>query len=98
MVPWVHPSLQPTGIPIGSAIFAELTSVTDRPTDRATDHATLSVIKLTIGCIYIPSTALRPNNGNQASIYGAVIMAWAVSPLLVATVHIHHRHLLRVPS
>ena len=31
----------------------------DRPTDRPTDHATRSV---TIGCIYIRSTAMRPSN------------------------------------
>ena len=32
---------------------------TDRQTDRPTDHATRSV---TIDCIYIPSTVMRPNN------------------------------------
>jgi len=32
---------------------------TDRPTDRPTDHATQSV---TIGRIYVRSTAVRPNN------------------------------------
>jgi len=36
MVPWVHPSHNPIGISIGSAVFAGLTSVTDRPTDRQT--------------------------------------------------------------
>ena len=45
--------LNPNGISIGSAVFAELTSVTDRPTD----HATRSV---TIGRIYVCSTAMRP--------------------------------------
>jgi len=36
----------------------------DRPTDRPTNHATRSV---TIGCIYIyiRSTSMRPNNGNE---------------------------------
>ena len=46
--------------------FAELTSVTDRqtnrPTERPTDHATRSV---TIGRIYVRSTAMRPNNNNN---------------------------------
>jgi len=53
--------LNPKGISIGSAVFAELTSVTDRHTDRPTDHATRSV---TIGRIYmhVRSTAMRPNN------------------------------------
>jgi len=31
--------LNPNGIPIGSAVFAGLTSVTERPTDRSTYHA-----------------------------------------------------------
>jgi len=47
------------GISIGSTVFAGLTSVTDRPTNRPTDHATRSV---TIGHIYVRSTAMRPNN------------------------------------
>jgi len=34
MVPPVHPSPQPNGISISSAVLAGLTSVTDRPTDR----------------------------------------------------------------
>jgi len=34
----------------------------DRPTDQPTDHATLSVI---IGCIYLLSTAMWPNNNNN---------------------------------
>ena len=51
--------LNPSGIWIGSAIFARHTSVTDRLTDRPTDHATRSV---TIGRIYVRSTAMRPNN------------------------------------
>jgi len=45
----------PNGISIGSAVFAGLTSMTDRPTDRATRS-------VTIGRIYICSTAMRPNN------------------------------------
>jgi len=59
-----HASLGPTKshhnpnvISIGSAVFAEITSVTDRPTDRPTDHATPSEI---IGRIYVRSTAIRP--------------------------------------
>jgi len=49
--------LNPNGISIGSAVFAGLTSVTDRALDRPTGHATPSV---TIGHIYICSTAMRP--------------------------------------
>ena len=49
----------PNGMLIGSAIFAGLTSVTDRPTDRRTDHATRLV---TIGRIYVHSTAMWPKN------------------------------------
>ena len=49
------------GISISSAIFAGLSSVTDRQTDWPTDHATQSV---TIGRIYIHSTAMQPNNIN----------------------------------
>ena len=45
----------PNGISIGAAVFAGLTNVTDRPTD----HATRSV---TIGCIYVRTTAMWPNN------------------------------------
>jgi len=51
----------PNGIMIGSAVFAGLTSVADRPTD----HATRSV---TIGRIYVRSTAMRPK---KTSKYGA---------------------------
>jgi len=40
MVPWAHPSLNPNGILIGSAVLAGLTSVTDRQTDRQTDRVT----------------------------------------------------------
>jgi len=46
--------LNPNSISIGSAVFAGLTSVTD----RLTDHATRLV---TIGRIYIRSTATWPN-------------------------------------
>jgi len=35
------------------------TTVTDRQLDPKTDHATRSV---TIGCIYVSNTAIRPNN------------------------------------
>jgi len=50
--------LNPNGISIGSAVFAGLTSMT-RQTDRLTDHTTRSV---TIGRIYMHSTAMWPNN------------------------------------
>jgi len=50
------------GILIGSAVFAGLTIVTDRLTDRTTDHATPPV---TIGRIYVHSTAVRPNNARD---------------------------------
>jgi len=49
-------------ISISSAIFAGLTIVTDRPTDGTTDHATPSV---TIGRIYVHSTAMQPTNNND---------------------------------
>jgi len=39
--------------------FAGLSTVTDRHTDRPTDHATRSV---TIGHIYVRSTAIQPND------------------------------------
>ena len=58
MLPWAHLSPKPNGISIGSAVFAGLTIVSDRQTDRPTDHATPSV---TIGRIYVRSTATRPN-------------------------------------
>ena len=54
--------LNPNGISIGSAVSAGLTTVTDRQTDRQTDHATRSV---TIGRIYVRSTAMRPSNNNS---------------------------------
>jgi len=49
--------LNSNGISIGSAVFAGLICVTD----RQTDHTTRSVI---IGCIYVHSTAMRPNSNN----------------------------------
>jgi len=39
--------------------FVGLTTMTDGPTDRPTDHATRPV---TIGSIYVRTTAMRPNN------------------------------------
>jgi len=59
--------LNPNGISIGSAVFVGLTGVTDRPTD----HATQSV---TIGHIYVRSTAMWPNN-TKDNVYDAVVMA-----------------------
>jgi len=59
MVPWAHLSPQPKRIVISLAVFAGLTIVTDRQTDRLTDLATRSV---TIGCIYVCNTAIRPIN------------------------------------
>jgi len=54
--------LNPNGISIGSAVFAGLTSVTDwQP-----DHATWSV---KIGCIYVGSTVMWPNNNNHRNTY-----------------------------
>jgi len=50
--------LNPNCISIGSGVFARLTIVTDRPTD----HATRLV---TIGRMYVLSTAIRPNNNND---------------------------------
>jgi len=43
MVPGPISALNPNGISITSAVFAELTSVTDRPTNRPKDHTTQSV-------------------------------------------------------
>ena len=56
--PGLPKSSTQTASPIGAAVFAGLTSVTVRQTDRPTDHATRSV---TIGRIYVRSTAMRPN-------------------------------------
>jgi len=56
---WLTRVLDPNGISIGEAVFAELTGVTDRQTDQPTYHATRSI---TIGRIYVQSTAMRPNN------------------------------------
>ena len=59
---WPTRVLNPNGISIGAAVFAELTSVTDRqtcrPTDRPTDHATRSVA---IGRIYV-RIVMRPKS------------------------------------
>jgi len=53
----------PTGISIGSAVFAGLTTVTDRLTVRQTDSPTdCATRSVTIGHIYVLSTAMRPNN------------------------------------
>jgi len=46
--------LNPNGISIGLAVFAGLVTL------RQTDHTTRSV---TIGRIYVSSTAMRPKNG-----------------------------------
>ena len=54
------------GISIGSAICAGLT-MTDRQAGRQTDHITRSV---TIGRIYVSSTAMRPNNNKYLSPQG----------------------------
>jgi len=50
--------LNPNSISISAAVCAGLTSVTD----RLTDHATRWV---TIGRIYVRSTAMRPNNNQK---------------------------------
>ena len=50
--------LNPNCISIGSGVFARLTIVTDRPTDHATRW-------VTIGRMYVLSTAIRPNNNND---------------------------------
>jgi len=62
----LHPSLIrptrvqiPNDISIGLAVFAGLTDVTDRPTN----HTTRSV---TIGRVYVRSTAMRPNSRSSA--------------------------------
>jgi len=52
----------PNGISIGSVIFAGLTTVTD----RQSDHATRSI---TIGRIYVRSTAMRPNRKQPSLIH-----------------------------
>ena len=50
--------LNSIGISIGAAIFAGFTSVTDRPTDQATQW-------VTIGHIYVRSSAMRHNNNSN---------------------------------
>jgi len=49
--------LNPNGILIGAAVFAGLTSVTDRQTTL--------LGRVTIGRIYVRSTAMQPNNNNR---------------------------------
>jgi len=48
MVPWAHPSPQPNGISIDSAVFAGLTIVTARQTDRdrQTDRLQTRLLRL----------------------------------------------------
>ena len=53
--------LNPNSISIGAAIFAGLTSVTD----SATDHTTRFV---TVGRIYVRTTAMRHNNNASVDI------------------------------
>jgi len=55
----------PTGISIGSAVFAALTMVTDRPSDRQTTFTRF----VTIGRIYVRSTAMRPNSNNDTFVW-----------------------------
>ena len=61
----LHASLRPpesksqTASRLVQPFFAGLTTVTDRPTDRETRS-------VTIGRIYILSTAMRPNNSSNA--------------------------------
>jgi len=57
MVPWAQPSPQPKRHLDPFSNFAGLTSETDRQTDGPIDYATWSV---TIGRIYVRSTAMRP--------------------------------------
>jgi len=58
---WAHPSkpTTQTASRLVQPFFAGLTTVTDRPTDRETRS-------VTIGRIYIVSTAMRPNNSSNA--------------------------------
>ena len=53
----------PNDMSIGSAVFAGLTIIyIDRPTDRQTDRSTDPArYSITIGRIYVRSTAMRPN-------------------------------------
>jgi len=66
-------SPQPKGHLDRCSRFCRLTNVTDRPTDTPTDHATRSV---TLGRIYVRSTAMPPNNHN----YCALIESSLVEP------------------
>ena len=54
---WPTRVLKPKGISIGSAAVARLTIVTDRQTDRRTT--------VTVGRIYVRSTAMLPNNNEN---------------------------------
>ena len=47
--------LNPSGVSIGAAVFAWITTVTDRPTDYTTQS-------VTVGCIYVRSTVMQPTN------------------------------------
>jgi len=67
MLPWAHPSSQLNRISIGSAVFAGLTTVTDRRTYHATRY-------VTIGRIYVRSTAMRPNKNEHHNVCGADIV------------------------
>jgi len=78
---WV---LNPNGISISSAVFPGLTSVTD----RLTDHATQSV---TVGCIYVCSTAMRPSSYEPwytycKPHYGRPALAHILVPSVIKTV------------
>ena len=64
MVSWVHTSPQPKWHLNRFSSFAGLITVTDRPTIRPTDHTTQSV---TIGGIYVRSTAMQPKNAPETS-------------------------------
>ena len=56
----------PICISIGSAVLQEVTAVTHRSTDEQTDRPRYSVC-ITIGRIYVRSTAMRPNNNELAA-------------------------------
>jgi len=73
---WAH---NPKSILIGSAVFARPTNVTD----WQAEHATRSV---TIGCIYIRSTAMRPKNTSAAD-------TWKTWPTTHANFH-HHLQII----
>jgi len=58
MLPWAHPGPHPKRHLDRFSRFRRAHDC-DRPTDRPTDYATPSV---TIGRIYVRTTAMRPNN------------------------------------